>query len=122
MIQQRLGAAEGCPDAAEESHPWHETEVYLCKSVTLLRNRAHKKNNRRHIRDISRVIVGMQHSVAKEGFLEMPLNPDYSVSELSEYAKRRGCRRILVRQIPDNVADLIKSRTPCGFKCRTLFS
>jgi len=49
------------------------------------------------------------------------MNPDYAARKFAEDARRRARRRTLLLQVPDNKADSVKLRAPCGFKCLKIY-
>ncbi len=45
-----------------------------------------------------------------------PIILDYAASKFTENARRKGAKTYLVLQVPDNAADSVNLRAPCGFK------
>ncbi len=49
------------------------------------------------------------------------INPDYAARKFAKDVRQRARRRTFVLQVPDNKADSVKLRAPCGFKCLSTF-
>ncbi len=78
--------------------------------------------NRDDNQQIKTIDIGAHgHGSEVRGGKIQGLNPDYVARKFVEDARRRARRRILVLQVPDNKADSVKLRSPCGFKCLRIY-